>query len=852
MHQSTNLPGTGLFIVDRLLKRSGWIFILLALLAGCAYYLLASQTNDERASAAEINLAGRRRMLSQRIGLLASQLQQNPRPEDIADLEHSTREMADIHRTLLDGTPDRRIRPLPESLRTAFDAPDGPHAKIAHFLELANALRALPADSEAFRTTLQQIVSLDRGEVLTATDRQVGDYQRLSEAKSDALHWQLWLLFIASLALLAYSALRVLRPLIMQVRGALAELESSGAALRQAMAENRLILDTTDDGMFGIDQAGRIRFINPAAAQMLGVDAGKLTGQAHHPAILADNDQCPICTCLAQGERQKVEAGRFTRLQGAARQAFAVEYSVVPRADGQGAFVSFRDISARQATEGRLESLRLRLVDAIEAMDDAFALFDADDRISLYNLRFTEFFTFSGEHGPLGMRFTEFIRGVAQQGLYAQAAEHLETWLSERLTAHQQACGSTEIACADGRWLRATERRTREGGTVVIWSDVTHLKRALIAADHASRAKSEFLSRMSHELRTPLNAILGFTQVLRRSSDSTLGVQQREYIDHIEQGGRHLLSLINEVLDLSAIEAGKQAIEIDDVRLSRLLNECLTLVSPLAAGRGIRMHHAIPPELTVRADRKRLKQVVINLLSNAIKYNRPDGEVRISWEQLEGRLRLGVHDTGAGIAPEQVDRVFRPFERLAGENIEGTGIGLAITRRLVELMKGSIGVSSQPGEGSCFWIELPSADATPSAQPVPAADSENAANRPETSPVAPLPLGKTLIAVGLDAQTAGMLELICRTIGDTSLLTAADPASALASLGQVDCRAILAAPSTLAAMREGAAAKQPRPAFVALAETGASPGDTTADYWHPLPINPRQLARILRELTHGN
>jgi len=644
----------------------------------------------------------------------------------------------------------------------------------------------------------------------------------------------------------------VLRPLIMQVRGALAELESSGAALRQAMAENRLILDTTDDGMFGIDQAGCIRFINPAAAQMLGVDAGQLTGKAHHPAILADNDQCPICTCLAQGERQKVEAGRFTRLQGAARQAFAVEYSVVPRADGQGAFVSFRDISARQATEGRLESLRLRLVDAIEAMDDAFALFDADDRISLYNLRFTEFFTFSGEHGPLGMRFTEFIRGVAQQGLYAQAAEHLETWLSERLTAHQQACGSTEIACADGRWLRATERRTREGGTVVIWSDVTHLKRALIAADHASRAKSEFLSRMSHELRTPLNAILGFTQVLRRSSDSTLGVQQREYIDHIEQGGRHLLSLINEVLDLSAIEAGKQAIEIDDVRLSRLLNECLTLVSPLAAGRGIRMHHAIPPELTVRADRKRLKQVVINLLSNAIKYNRPDGEVRISWEQLEGRLRLGVHDTGAGIAPEQVDRVFRPFERLAGENIEGTGIGLAITRRLVELMKGSIGVSSQPGEGSCFWIELPSADATPSAQPVPAADSENAANRPETSPVAPLPLGKTLIAVGLDAQTAGMLELICRTIGDTSLLTAADPASALASLGQVDCRAILAAPSTLAAMREGAAAKQPRPAFVALTETGDSPSDTAADYWHPLPINPRQLARILRELTHGN
>lgn len=850
MHPSKSQPGPGLFIVDRLLKRSGWIFILLALLAGCAYYLLASQTNDERASAAEINLAGRRRMLSQRISLLASQLQQNPRQADMADLADNTREMADIHRTLLEGTPDRRIRPLPESLRAASLAPDGPHAQIEHFLQLADSLRALPASSEVYRNTLAQIVNLGRGEVLAATDSQVDDYQRLSEAKSDALHWQLWLIFIAGLALLAYSALRVLRPLIMQVRSALTELESSEAALRHAMAENRLILDTTDDGMFGVDQAGRIRFINPAAAQLLGVRAEQIAGQAHHPAILASSEGCPICACLERGQRQKVEVGRFSRQQGDEHQEFAVEYSVVHRPDGLGAFVSFRDISARQAIEERVQRLRLRLVDAIEAMDDAFALFDADDRISLYNLRFTEFFTFSGEHGALGMRFTDFIRGVAQQGLYAKPPENLDAWLAERLTAHQQACGSTEIACADGRWLRATERRTREGGTVVIWSDVTHLKRALIAADHASRAKSEFLSRMSHELRTPLNAILGFTQVLLRGEPDSLEVKQRQYVDHIEQGGRHLLSLINEVLDLSAIEAGKLVIDIDDVKLARLIDECLTLVSPLAAGRGIRMQQEVAPELTVRADRKRLKQVVINLLSNAIKYNRPDGEVRITCSRADDRLRLGVHDTGAGIAPEQFDRVFRPFERMADEKIEGTGIGLAITRRLVELMNGSIGFASQPGEGSCFWIELPSTDAAPGALPAPGSGS--ALHCPETSPAAALPLGKTLIAVGLDAQTLGMLELICRTLDNTSLLPAADPAGALSSLAKVDCLAILAAPSSLAALREDAASKQPCPALVALTEAGELANETTADYHHPLPINPRQLARILRELTHGH
>lgn len=388
---------------------------------------------------------------------------------------------------------------------------------------------------------------------------------------------------------------------------------------------------------------------------------------------------------------------------------------------------------------------------------------------------------------------------------------------------------------------------------MVIWSDVTHLKRALITADHASRAKSEFLSRMSHELRTPLNAILGFTQVLLRGDSSNLEVQQREYVDYIEQGGRHLLSLINEVLDLSAIEAGKLVIDIDDVRLARLIDECLTLVSPLAAGRGIRMQHDIPPELTVRADRKRLKQVVINLVSNAIKYNRPDGDVRITCSLADGRLRLGVHDTGAGIAPEQVDRVFRPFERLADENIEGTGIGLAITRRLVELMSGSIGFASQPGEGSCFWIELPSADVAPAA---PTTGAESAANRPASAPVTALPLGKTLIAVGLDTQSSGMLELICRTLGNTHLLPAADATSARSSLAQLDCLAILAPPSALAALHEGVAAKHPRPALIALAEAGEvaekQTADTRADYWHPLPINPRQLARILRELTHGN
>jgi PAS domain S-box-containing protein len=228
--------------------------------------------------------------------------------------------------------------------------------------------------------------------VLIATDRQVSDYQRLSEAKSDALRWQLWLVFIAGLALLAYSALRVLRPLMCGARRT-GRTGILGAALRHAMAENRLILDTTDDGMFGVDQAGRIRFINPAAAQLLGVEADRLAGQAHHPVILADSEDArsaPVSSG-ANGRKWRPGALPVSRERGS-RISPSNTRSSPPRRSG--CLCLFRDISARQANEERVQRLRLRLVDAIEAMDDAFALFDADDRISLYNLRFTEFSPF--------------------------------------------------------------------------------------------------------------------------------------------------------------------------------------------------------------------------------------------------------------------------------------------------------------------------------------------------------------------------------------------------------------------------------------------------------------------------
>ena len=231
-------------------------------------------------------------------------------------------------------------------------------------------------------------------------------------------------------------------------------------------------------------------------------------------------------------------------------------------------------------------------------------------------------------------------------------------------------------------------------------------------AEAANRAKSEFLSRMSHELRTPMNAILGFTQLLQM--DIGLTESQQDGLGEIHMAGEHLLALINEVLDLARIESGKVSISLEAVHMRSLLDECLSLARPLASSRQITIQSSDWTSIWVRADLVRLKQVLLNLLSNAIKYNRAQGSVGLSWQRVrQGFLRIDVTDTGVGIPAERINELFQPFSRLGAEHsaVEGTGIGLSITRNLVELMGGQVGVESTAGSGSSFWIDLPEADA---------------------------------------------------------------------------------------------------------------------------------------------
>ena len=296
------------------------------------------------------------------------------------------------------------------------------------------------------------------------------------------------------------------------------------------------------------------------------------------------------------------------------------------------------------------------------------------------------------------------------------------------------------------------------------------------AAVKANQAKSEFLSSMSHELRTPLNSILGFAQLLE-AGKPPLTVEQQARIRQILKSGWYLLELVNEILDLSVIESGAMPVTIGPVDVAAVVRECHSMVDPQAQIDDIRLRYPSADPVWVLADHRHLKQVLINLLSNAIKYNRAGGSIEVMYSNLaNARIRISVRDTGEGLPADKLNQLFQPFNRLGQESgtVKGTGIGLVVSKRLIEMMGGTIGADSTIGSGSVFWFELTTAEAPPVR-----ADMEAAAAAARIGAKAGVP-ARTVLYVEDNLANQELIQDLMAGRADVHLLTAADCATGIA------------------------------------------------------------------------
>ncbi len=505
------------------------------------------------------------------------------------------------------------------------------------------------------------------------------------------------------------------------------------------------IFNSANFSSIATDAKGVIQIFNAGAERMLGYTAAEVTNRAT-PADISDPQEVVARAKLLSVELgTAIEPGFDALVFKASRgiediyeltyirkdgSRFPAVVSVTALRDSHDEIIGFLLIGTDNTLRNRFETEQRRLdqrlrdqqfytrsliesnIDALITTDPSGIISDVNKQMEaltgctrdeLIGAPFKNYFT-DAERAEAGIKRVLSETKLTNYELTARGRDGKETVVSYNATTFYDRDRTLQGVFAAARDI--TERRILDQA---LEETNVALQAAKLAAEQANLAKSDFLSNMSHELRSPLNAILGFAQLMESGTPPPT-LAQRQSIDQILQAGWYLLELINEILDLALIESGKLSLSREPTSLAEVLNDCRGMIEPLALKSGIGLTFpCLDGTVFVKADRTRLKQVLINLLSNAIKYNRAGGSVEvICTVSATHRTRIGVHDTGDGLSPEQIAQLFQPFNRLGQESgsEEGTGIGLVVSKRLVELMDGEIGVQSTAGVGSVFWIEL--------------------------------------------------------------------------------------------------------------------------------------------------
>lgn len=510
----------------------------------------------------------------------------------------------------------------------------------------------------------------------------------------------------------------------------------------------QLILESIADGVVVADSNGKFLLFNAAAEEIVGIGATDTAPDQwsdQYGSYLPDGvtpyptSELPLVRAM-RGEsfdaaeifirNAKVPDGRLLSIAG--RPLRGEDVSL------RGGVVVFRDVTERKQAEEALKVGEQRLKLALDSAEMGIWELDLVNDKAYRNLKHDQIFGYQSLQTDWSYEI--FLTHVVPENRDAVKKRF------EMAFATGDFGMECRILWADKsiHWISAQGRvfRNDKGdplrmmGTV---ADVTERKlaeeailRAREEAERASKFKDQFLSTMSHELRTPLNAILGFSELLTDARYGSLNDRQQRYVNHIRTGGQHLLKLINDILDLSKIEAGRLELSIESVPVELAVVEVFDAVRPLAEKKSQTLLHSAEAGVAVRADVTRFKQILMNLLANAIKFTPEGGRIEVSARQVDGQVRADVRDSGPGIPLEEQKRIFEAFYRLqqSGEAPEGTGLGLAITQRLIELQGGQLGLESQVGQGSCFWFTLPSAGRIRKKLPVTAAQMVEASEAP--------------------------------------------------------------------------------------------------------------------------